>query len=288
MANIYQGYIGIAKIGSSQIRCTAFNVNPQQEILWYDHIVGLRDQLATGLDTKGIIDESDNPNVLQKTFFRPGVQIVQGTMDFPLTDRISDHVFELAKTAKNFTLDFDYYCDASRRFLNCRVNSYTFSITAGDIATVSLDIMGTGMVETTSSRLVGDYDEPEKLVTWDAVDIDVSSGDTGEQWDKLSSFDMTINNNVRPIYTSGANRANEKNLFPLELRVGMQHVTGTLVKYNKEYITKSVYGTVDIDVSYPDGVAFDMRTVFKPMTAEGRTGPILSAYGYECVDKHFY
>ena len=286
---VHPGYIGIAKIGSAKIRCSGFNVNPVQNILWYDHIVGLRDSTPTTLGAKG--EATSFPNNLQKTFFRPSVKIIQGTMDFPLTENIGDTIFQIASTGEWFDLEFDYYCESSRTFVDCKINSYTLSVRAGDIATVSLNIIGIGMSETISVQTVGNYTDAEKLVTWDTMDITISN--SGQTWDGLSSFDMTINNNVQPVYTSGANQrtgnpvANDLN--PFTLRVGMQHVTGTVTKYNKNYRTREVDGVpISILVQYPQAVTIDMLTLFKPMTVDGVVGPIISAYGYEALDKHFY
>ena len=288
------GYIGIAQIGSEKIRCSGFNVNPKQDIIFYDHIVGLRDSTPIDLNEgKGdIADFGSFPNNLQKTMFRTGVKIIQGTMDFPLTENIGSEIFNLAAQGEWFDIDFDYDCESSRRFIDCKINTYSFSIVAGDIATVSLGIIGIGLEDYTTASIVGNYTTAEKLVTWDKVDINVNASQSGELWDNLQSFEMTINNNIRPIYTSGSNQttggAVANNLNPLNLRVGMQHVTGTITKYNKKYPTLSINGPVDIIVSFPQAVNFTMRTIMKPMTVNGAIGPIISAYGYEAIDKHFY
>ena len=68
----------------------------------------------------------------------------------------------------------------------------------------------------------------------------------------------------------------------------MQHVTGTVTKYNKKYITRGVTDDlIEINLNYPDAVNIDMHALFKPITADGALGPIFSSYAYEAVDKHF-
>ncbi len=54
MSNLVRpGYMGLASIDGSYIRCTSFSVNPSQEATFYDHVIGLKDTVPSNSATKG-------------------------------------------------------------------------------------------------------------------------------------------------------------------------------------------------------------------------------------------
>ena len=80
--DIKPGYLGILDLNGQKIRCTAFNVVPRQEPLFYDHIIGLRDSIpSTVFDDK----QDDGSLNAQKKFWRPSVKIYQGGISYPMT-----------------------------------------------------------------------------------------------------------------------------------------------------------------------------------------------------------
>lgn len=220
MATVEPGYMGYAEIGGTKIRCTDFNVQLKQDVLFYDHVIGLRDSIPSGiLDGKGDIGAFNE----QKIFWRPATKIVEGTVSFPISDKSSDAFLFEATRGETFDLSLYYSCTVGKTFTDCKVNSYTFSATAGEVATVSVNIMGKDVSDASPST----FTDPEKLITWDKVNIGGPGGD-------IVSFEFTINNNCIPIYTAGTNigTGSSSQLIANDIRVGMQSVTGSVSFYN--------------------------------------------------------
>jgi len=274
---IYPGYIGLATVDGQRVRCNDFNVNPVQEPLFYDHTIGLRDSIPETI-FEGKSDAGElNP---QKIIWRPSVKIYQGSISYPLTDELgADPLFALARTGDDFNMTFVYTCNKiARQFTGCKVNSYTFSITAGDFATVQADIMALRMEDVGGST---DYTKEEKIVTWDDVEISGSFGSI-----PIQSFSVTINNNCMPIYTAGVNVSKELN--PGKIRVGMQQVTGTISFYNKGLslsFMESIIGPTSIEVKTSDGFEMEINCIFRPQERTASVSPIISALPFVGVDK---
>lgn len=269
------GYMGIADIDGQKIRCTEFSVSPKQEPLFYDHIVGLRD--TTPNVDAGVFQGKADIGALnaQKIIWRPGVKTFQGGMSFPLTDLSGASLFNYARTGDNFSLSFQYDCgEIGRTYSSCKVNGYTFSVSAGDICNVQVDIMAIECVEDTFEP---SYEEVEKLVTWDDVKL-------GGLSSPASAFTFTINNNCKPIYTAGGN--NILKLSPAKIRVGMQEVTGSITFYNKERDLSFMDNITDpTTITLTAGpLETELNVIFKPIEISGRSGPVLSTLAFVGVD----
>ncbi|GAG85212.1 unnamed protein product, partial [marine sediment metagenome] len=232
--NVEPGYMGYALIDGGLYRCTDMSLAPSQEPVFYDHVVGLKDVLpAAGSGTKGATDEKGVSNA-QKIVWRPSTISYEGNISFPVMDISSgcssgslnlDYVFNLAKYGDTFEVVCTYNCLTGRKFTGCKINTMSFSITAGDIVTVSLQIVATGMSE--SLLTPEQFDINQKLVTWDKVIVNGNVSTVN--FEEMQAFSLDINNNINTIYTHGS-------LAPRELRVGMQEVGGSLTIYNKNGI----------------------------------------------------
>ena len=251
MSRVNTGYTGILEGPEGLIRCTDFNVIRQQEVLFYDHVIGLVDTIPSGIETKG----EDTTINIQKTIERPGVKLVSGGLAFPVTEENSSAFFEEVKRGQWFDFTFDYSCgDGAFQFRDCRVNSYTFSATAGDIATVSVDIMGK---DYKALSYLGNYQDAQKLMTWDKIKIEGVPGNNG-----IVSFTFTVNNNLMPIYTAKENK--DKSLKPFDIRVGMQSVTGSVTVYkNNDEFEFDLSQPVQLKLTVP-GFTTPINVVFKP------------------------
>ena len=260
--------MGLCEVDGLKIRVSNFNVNVKQEVQFYDHAIGLRDSIPSGLDTKGDVGALN----IQKHFWRPGVKIVSGNFDFPATPSNFQKIFDLAKTGDDFTLQFNYACDdVERLFKYCKINSFSFSVTAGEIATIQVDVMGREMIESTGSNT---WRDPQKLLTWDAVEITSISNNP------VQMFNFTVNNNCKPVYTAGANDTND--LFPKKIRVGMQELSGSIVYYIKgvdyEDLDKnSSYDTIKIDIndSCSSNFSEELCVIYKPIERAGSLKALL-------------
>jgi len=220
MAIVNAGYMGYAHVGNAKVRCTDFNVKLTQNVLFYDHTIGLRDSIPqTILGSKGDGGEWNE----QKIFYRPGTKIVEGSISFPFANAA---FFKEAYTGDNFDLDLYYSCYTGKTFTDCKVNSYSLTATAGEGGSVSITVMGVNVKDLGAPDI---YSDPEKIISWDEIKI-VGAGVT----EGIVAFDFTVNNNCIPIYTAGANVGTgaDSALLVKEIRVGMQEVNGSVSFYN--------------------------------------------------------
>ena len=273
MPDVVPGYCGLAYIDGQETRCTDFNLNPQQEPLFYDHIIGLNDTIPSSDATKGAVDGTVN---IQKTLFRPSTKLVTGGMAFPLTENNANILFPHAKDGSEVELEFAYYHGEGREFFNTRINTYNFNITAGDIANVTTEFMGINME---SKSVDTKYTDSEKLITWDKVAVTIN----GSAAEGLQGIQFNVNNNLKAIYTAGSNAETDNELLAKEIRVGMQEVTGSVAVYGKEEDLFELRGpsTIGIDGA---GISVDLNVIFKPLQLSGTLGAFISVIPFVGID----
>jgi len=285
--DVKPGYIGIVKtLGDIEnIRCTSFSVAPKQNFLFYNHVVGLRDGNYSEDNGKGPIDEGGDSGNIQRRICRPGTFIASGGMGFSLSKENFD-VYQYAKGADSFDLDFVYYCGGGRTFNDCRINTYELSIAAGGEVEINTEISGMSVEDTSTSVNVT---AAEKLVTWDNVKVTI---DTGVAFtidsNMLSLFNFRINNNINPIYVSGDPEDTEYQLTPVALRVGMQEVSGTISIYSfgdgGNYIPIDA-GLGHITVEISDVGTISTPAIFEVVNPQGSVGPVITTVAFVGVDK---
>jgi hypothetical protein len=289
MANPAPGYKGKLNIDDIDVRCTSFGVNPTQTALFYDHVIGLRDTIPTDDSTKGVIDEASTDTNIQKRIWRPSVRSIAGGLSFPATENSLNKFFELGRYAQYFDFSFLYYCgseDNTREFEDCRVNNFDFSVNAGDIVQISVDVMGKKVTTTTS---YSNYITPEKLITWDQCGVTVNNAPFSVTPNLIQGVNFKINNNVQPIYVAGTPSINDDSLNPYDLRVGMQEVTGNLIIYleaGQEFIPISLTTPATITISIP-GSNIEITAVFQTNSMEGVVGPVSTSLPFVGVDRYF-
>jgi len=277
VGDVNAGFLGYAIINGTTIRCTDFSVNPRQEVLFYDHVIGLRDSIPSGINIFDGKDDVGNLNK-QKILFRPGVKIYQGAISFPATETSMVAMFDLARTGDEFEMEFKHTCGISRHFYGCRVNTYSFSVASGDILNISADIMA---IQGEDSSMVDLITNEEKLMTWDTITVKCSAITSDNSNKGISSVDFSVNNNCMPIYTAGANNGagGMQKLSPYVIRVGMQEVSGSINYYNKggdlAFVESDTPQTLEIHV----GTSWSkvLNILVKPIERNSSLGPIMSA-----------
>lgn len=270
---VQAGYMGYVEVDSYKVRCTDFNVKLKQDAVFYDHTIGLRDSIPAGiLDSKGD-DASFNE---QKIFWRASTKIIEGSINFPLVELSTRAFFYQAYTGEDFDVNVYYSCDTGKTFTLCKVNTYSMTITAGEPTNVSVGIMGIDVLEGSAPT---PYEEPEKIVTYDAVKIEGSGADTG-----IVSFEFTINNNCIPIYTAGTNIGDPSAAVPIapllahKIRVGMQTVTGSITFYNDigpadEFVESLI--PREIKISIGDTFAAKLNVLYQYPERTGQVSPYI-------------
>jgi len=288
METISQGYIGIAEFGGLKVRCEDFGVNLQQDYQFYNHAVGLNDDVTGGGKTKG---EKVGTINIQRTFFRPGVFKIEGSMSFPATEVNIPYFFNLIKTGNYIeTFSFYYYCidetKIGRKFNKVRLSNFNLEVTAGEIIKVTVGFVAKDYESATG---LPDYTDSEKLLTWDMAEIIVDS--TPIDTEKgLSAFSLSVDNKVEAIYTLQPD--NDLNaLGPHDLRLGIQEVSGTLTYYNitglkvlPECEKPYEKGTITVTMG---AFTTPINTIFLPAQVSGSSGTITTSIGFVGVDKAF-
>ena len=271
------GYLGYADISGSKVRTNSFDIDPAQEPSFYDHSIGLRDNIPTSLF--GAKGDTGYTGKEQKYLYRPSVVGYTGSISFPLQEGVASVLFDQAKTGDSFYINYSYDCETSRRIDGCRVNSYTLAATSGGVIEVNANIMATSANEGVA---LSSYSFPTKLVTWDKFAFS-GHGITNSL---INSFNLSINNNCKYVYTAGTNVANSLN--PHALRVGTQAVNGTISFYTKgvdiDYLTTTSVKTLNISC---DGLNFSLKCVFSPVKRSGVSGPIVSTLVFNGVGSYF-
>lgn len=293
MANsVRAGFMGLADLGGTLVRCTSFSVNPNQDVLFYNHVIGLRDTVPTDNATKGEIPNGSIDVNIQRKIWRPSPISIAGGVSFPATETSLKNLFALARYANYFDIDFTYYCPVgisgefnARIFENCRINGFDFSVAAGDIVNINMDVVAKN-VENADQTI--SYETPEKFITWDKAHTVVTSAPFNVDDMLISGLDFKINNNIQTIYTNGTTSTTES-LLPYDLRVGMQEVSGNLTVYmdsGLEFIPINVSEPAIISVALPN-LTLRMTVVFKSNQMEGVVGPIVTQLPFVCVDYSF-
>lgn len=263
--SIKAGYIGLLNIGGLQIRCTELNANPSQNIVEYPHTLGLNDFITDETRTK--VEEVGNIQ-LQKAIVRPGVELVQGNFSYPATQSNVSSIYEYARTGNYITtVSFTYSCGITRIFNKCRMSQFTFSVTAGDIVNISGQFTAMNMAEGEDDE-AGTYTVAEKLLTWDTITINGVEGN-------LHSFELTIQNEIIPIYTANPSAYNDNIFGPRDLRIGKQDVSGNVTTYNRpeEIRLTGTAAPEAITVAGP-GISFNINGIKTPLQINSQLGPV--------------
>ena len=285
--HVRAGYMGLAKVGSTTIRCTSFSVNTTQDLSFYNHVIGLRDTVPSGNATKG----EGSATQIQRKIWRPSPISIGGGIGFPATETSLSTIFDLAKRADYFDTVFKYHCAGEgdsnnpRTFKDCRINSFDLSVTAGDIVNVSMDVLCKKLTIAGSSSV---YTVPQKLLTWDKIKV---TADSITDY-LIQGFSLKINNNLQNIYTTTAtttySETSPESLLPTDIRVGMQEVTGSLSVYlasGQRFITG---GSTVININFSSSsLSFRITAVYKPSQLEGAVGPIITQVPFVGVDTYF-
>ena len=166
------------------------------------------------------------------------------------------------------TADFVYYSGEGNTITDAFISSLTIDIKAGDVATFSAEITGTDETPVTDTSATPDC---EKLVTWDACDVDcVLMADPHE----MVGLSFSITNPPVPIYTSGTTVADD--LGPDEIRIGMQEVKGTATMFepHRWVSDQSSYDSMVITI---DGNTYTMSVLYSPSADNVTPGPFTSS-----------
>ncbi len=275
MATINQGYMGWATVFGAKTRFSTADIAVRQTPEIPDLVMGDWDHDA----------------------WHYGPIAIDGSMSGPVTERFvggagsiwesatkrSEPCGTLASGSGN--IDLNYYCGPGggrnqRLFKACLIDSMSFSCTAGDVANFSINFIG-AEDDHPWGNYGGRYQEPEKIVTWDAIKLSGDAIDTGVQ-----SFEFTINNNIEVVYAMHE----DANFFPFALVPGLRTLTGSLSIFNipsGDFGADSYYlydantpHSLEVDIA---GTAFTIPCAFHRIEPQSAVGPIVTTVGFTSV-----
>jgi hypothetical protein len=244
--NIYAGYRGIAQIGTggSFLRFSDANISAKQGIEAPDMVMGDwdRDVYAYG---KVTIDGSINGPLNQQ-------MLVDGDVVEWACSRDDDEATHNCGGNASKDIILYYRCGEKRTFKKCYPNSFGISVTAGDVAQFSMDVIGAAETEAdiewdSASASDFSFQTPSKLLTWDQFSISVVKGTTDSVSDsdvpsdidsatnniRFQSFSLDVANNAEAAWGIGMNTAENK-LFPFDVVAGLRHIGGSLTVFGTE------------------------------------------------------
>lgn len=275
--NIYPGYRGVANVGGNQFRFADANITAKQEVRIEDIVMGHWDYDAYVYGPVDISGSISGPAT--ETFVTGGSSIWDWA-----TKRQSD----CGEVQEN-DVELWYYCGGSdanyRKFESLMVNTLGFSCAAGDIAQFTLDVMGYKKPDAWINSTPAIFSTAEKFITWDKVNIAV--GGTGAPTSTLrwSNFELTVANNLTPLYAIQATN----DLFPVDVVPGLRKATGTLTAYNiPEFVgfdswddyDAATTGTLTVTIAT---LTISMKVQFHRIEPASKVGPITSTVGFTTV-----
>lgn len=253
------GYVGYASLDGTVVRITSSSLNPVQAINAPDLVQGEYNKRAwnygaieTGGNITGPLGENTSLTLAQYSW-----------------DRTDDG------DALENSIDVDIYYykhsgNTGRKFASCQVNSFALSITAGDVATFTVDFMGTQVTAISGATFTNSTLPCEKLVTWDKCGVSFSStGGVASLPDEVQAWTMNINNNLKRIQRIG-----QPNLFPVEILAGIRDITGTMAIYASD--SNSALLTKLADTPYMGADTYDEYDAARPITVTFTAGGSIS------------
>jgi hypothetical protein len=266
-------YSGSCTINDVQVWCRDISVDMGSKPTFYDHSVGLVESI------RGIVKPGRTiPGTrIQKKFFRYSPLLPKVSISGSLTLSNAVYLLNLARSGGALVQNGVLAGSVVRATLwdegltyvlnNAYISSFSFDIRAGDIASFSAEFVGTNFNRTESDVSVK-AQQLDKFLTWDAVALEVTGtfgvgGASGaispsgfKDFSSVSGFSLSVNNPIVPIYT-----ANTPQMYPRELRIGMQDTTGNISCYGPNGFLQ---GEGDIALFFNKVKRYTFHVVFEP------------------------
>ena len=286
MSNVYAGYRGLADIaGVGQVRFSDASISAKQTVEAPDLIAGTWNPSAYyfgKIEVGGSISGPVTETFISGSGGGSGVWRWGSQRSSPCGLMTAD------------ALTLYYYCGGSesrgRQFTNMLVNTMGFSCAAGDVAQFNIDVMGNGLGPD-DGWITSDpplFEVTEKLLMWDKVHVSITPGSNPEFTPPAniaySNFDLSIANNLQPVYSLG-----QPNLFPYEIVPGIRRITGSISVYNTPRSdgkdTWDDYLATDLSVITFNigGIVIDLNVRFHRVEPASSVSSIVSTIGFSCV-----
>lgn len=232
--------------GATTFLCSNMSSNLDQKMLFFDHILGLRDVSAPSATlTSNVAGTKKNESTtatgnIQKRIFRYSPAVARASFAGPVPVENFDKILTAAIEGSNVEVEMVYWKNGpSAKVGKAKIESLSIDLKAGEIATFSVGLVGAEYTfETSANSQTADC---QKLLTWDNCTVAATPVTSA-----ISSFQITINNPLIPIYTTKWSSTTDASggLMPQKIRIGMQEVSGAIGIYGPDTIDTPSLGTV--------------------------------------------
>ena len=163
-------------------------------------------------------------------------------------------------------LTIEYFYDEGIIWENCKINSMSFSVSAGDIANYSIDVMGLGEGSGTVGRMDCEDTTPT-LITW----RECAFGSTPF----ISGFEISIANNLQPAFVVSS----AANFYPDALVESPRTITGNIQQYGVDVPPANG----NVTVSFGSFNINAQNVIFHGRAPAANPSTVISTYNYTAV-----
>jgi hypothetical protein len=240
----YTGYADIAGVGG--LRFSSASVGIAQDVIIPDMAEGTRYRYGYAM----------------------GGAVTQGSISGPLIAGQVGALWAAAKAAAMTTVSITYYAGATIT-MECIINSFSFSVSAGDVAQYSMDFMG---MSTSGGGGGGGGPVEDVLLTWDKINYGGAC--------EVQAIEVSLSNNCTPVYG-----LNQSDLWPCTILPGKLTVTGSITYYGipgDMDAQLQLGGEVNENLIIYDNVP-NMDAIYHAVSPSGSVGPVVYTQNFTCV-----
>jgi len=264
-------------------KSASFSVNT--DIQFYDHVIGLRDDDYTNFkDSKGWDSDKNDTNVNvggekpQKFVYRYAPKLPTASVN-GVAYMEDDMFLNLISSAKRFSriarvwVGYKNLSNGNKDgalLKSARISNMSFSVTAGDVVTYSVEFVATDFEDHNSDP----NPDCRKLLTWDQFEFTTAVST------RTQSFSCTINNEIKPIYSLG-----KDNLLPKDIRAGMQSISGSIGAYSGDFATNFAQED-DLSIIVDGTSLLDLHVGYKPGEGNVESGPFVCNVPFVGIGSH--
>jgi hypothetical protein len=258
----HKSYLGTCTFAGKSMFCTNMSASIEAKPTFFDHVVGLRDT-DSGSKGKGNLQKT------QKRIYRYSPVLAKMSMSGPATSEGLKVLFDAAKKGDEIDCEMLFWKGGQGyKITKGIVSSFGMEIKAGEAVTFNAEIVGKDMSEDA-------IDSPAictKIMVWTDVRIKTILGAN------LVSFSLNINNPIKPVWTSGDGEGTvgvEPKLFPSDLRIGIQEVTGSVTSYSANLWEGE--DRIEISEACDEGIQANINVVYEGSANNGDGGGIFAS-----------
>lgn len=253
-----KSFMGRCEVGGCEIGAT--NMSYQFEIKpeFFNHTYGLRDEETPGSK------KSDEYQEKQRVVYRfaPGLERCS-ISGMPFEEGFQD-LLDAAIEGRTINVEMLFFeGGTSRASIDAKISNLTLSCSAGDNANVSIETVAIGdSYGPEEAEFNAASDDCIKPVTWADFNISLPFS-----CDAILEFTFSINNPVKPVYTSSTLEHHEAS----DLRIGTQEITGSVTTSEGEHWDHNI-GYISFAAGCDGEISHWLKCIFEGPAHSGSAG----------------